>query len=149
MALNNKFLNNSAVSNRLGFKNFVRVCDNTTGSHIQGKKKSYGKLEIFKVKTETLNKYLIKGCLVKIDAEGSEVDILTSINKKYFKYTDFVLEINSRSNAKKIFKLSKNYKFNIFSQKVSWNLIKSEKELPSHHTEGSIFISHDEKINWY
>jgi len=38
VALNNKFLNNSAVSNRLGFKNFVRVCDNTTGSHIQGKK---------------------------------------------------------------------------------------------------------------
>jgi hypothetical protein len=35
----NVTVNNSAIFNKDGFKNFVRVCDNTTGSHIQGKKK--------------------------------------------------------------------------------------------------------------
>ena len=142
-------VNNSAIFNKDGFKNFVRVCDNTTGSHIQGKKMNpYGKLEIFKVKTENINKYLRKKCLVKIDAEGSEFDILKSIKKDYFKSVDFILEINNLKNAKEILKISKKYKFNIFSQKISWNLVKNIKDLPKHHTEGSIYISPDKEMSW-
>jgi FkbM family methyltransferase len=142
-------LNKTAISSEAGYKNFVRICDNTTGNHLQGKKKNlYGKLEIIKVKTEKISKYLIKGCLVKIDAEGSEFDILNSINKKFFQYVDFILEINNMLNDNEIFKLSKKYEFNIFSQKISWNLAKSLKDLPSHHREGSIFVTFDKLIEW-
>jgi FkbM family methyltransferase len=142
-------LNNTAISCEAGLKNFVRICDNTTGNHIEGKKKQlYGKLEIFKVKSEKVNKYLVKKSLVKIDAEGSELDILNSIKKFFFKYVDFILEINNAHNAKKIFELSKKYKFNIFSQKILWNLAKSYNDLPNHHREGSIFITSDKLIDW-
>jgi len=142
-------VNNTAISSEAGYKNFVRICDNTTGNHIQGKKKNlYGKLEIIKVKTEKISKYLIKECLVKIDAEGSELDILNSIDKKFYQHVDFILEINNMHNAKEIFKLSKKYKFNIFSQKNSWNLIKSLKDLPSDHREGSILITSEKLIKW-
>lgn len=142
-------VNNTAISSEAGYKNFVRICDNTTGNHIQGKKKNlYGKLEIIKVKTEKISKYLIEECLVKIDAEGSELDILNSIDKKFYQYVDFILEINNMHNAKEIFKLSKKYGFNIFSQKNSWNLIKSLKDLPSHHRDGSILITSEKLMKW-
>ena len=77
-------LNKMAISKSKGYKNFVRVCGNTTGNHLQGKKIPYGKLEIFKVKTDQLKKYLKGVNFVKIDAEGSEIDILAKLSKKKF-----------------------------------------------------------------
>lgn len=142
-------LYNSAVSDTNGNKTFVRVCDNTTGSHIIGKKKNpYGKLEKFKVKTVNLNNFLNGTCLVKIDAEGSEVDILKSIKKKYFIKNDYILEINNNKNASKIFNISKKNKTNVFSQKIGWKKVTSIKDLPVHHTEGSIIITYQKHLEW-
>lgn len=138
-----------AVSNKNGNKTFVRVCDNTTGSHIIGKKKNpYGKLEKFKVKTVNLNRFLNGTCLVKIDAEGSEVDILKSIKKENFLNNDYILEINNNKNALKIFNLSKKNKTNIFSQKIGWKKVGSINDLPIHHTEGSIIITCQKYLEW-
>ena len=138
-----------AVSNKNGKKTFVRVCDNTTGSHLIGKKKDpYGKLEKFKVKTVNLNKFLNGTCLVKIDAEGSEVDILKSIKKEKFVKNDFILEINNNKNALKIFTIAKNNKINIFSQKIGWKKVKTIKDLPIHHSEGSIILTDQNHLEW-
>jgi FkbM family methyltransferase len=138
-----------AVSNKNGNKTFVRVCDNTTGSHLIGKKKNpYGKLEKFKVKTVNLNRFLNGTCLVKIDAEGSEVDILKSIKKENFLNNDYILEINNSKNALKIFNLSKKNKTNIFSQKIGWKKVESINDLPIHHTEGSIIITYQKYLEW-
>lgn len=138
-----------AVSNKNGDKTFVRVCDNTTGSHLIGKKKNpYGKLEKFKVKTVNLNRFLNGTCLVKIDAEGSEVDILKSIKKENFLNNDYILEINNNKNALKIFNLSKKNKTNIFSQKIGWKKVGSINDLPIHHTEGSIIITCQKYLEW-
>ena len=138
-----------AVSNKNGDKTFVRVCDNTTGSHLIGKKKNpYGKLEKFKVKTVNLNRFLNGTCLVKIDAEGSEVDILKSIKKENFLNNDFILEINNNKNALKIFNISKKNKTNIFSQKIGWKKVGSINDLPIHHTEGSIIITYQKYLDW-
>ena len=138
-----------AVSNKNGDKTFVRVCDNTTGSHLIGKKKNpYGKLEKFKVKTVNLNRFLNGTCLVKIDAEGSEVDILKSIKKENFLNNDYILEINNNKNALKIFNLSKKNKTNIFSQKIGWKKVGSINDLPIHHTEGSIIITYQKYLDW-
>ena len=138
-----------AVSNKNGNKTFVRVCDNTTGSHLIGKKKNpYGKLEKFKVKTVNLNRFLNGTCLVKIDAEGSEVDILKSIKKENFLNNDYILEINNNKNALKIFNLSKKNKTNIFSQKIGWKKVESINDLPIHHTEGSIIITYQKYLEW-
>jgi FkbM family methyltransferase len=138
-----------AVSNKNGNKTFVRVCDNTTGSHLIGKKKNlYGKLEKFKVKTVNLNKFLNGNCLVKIDAEGSEVDILKSIKKENFLNNDYILEINNKKNAIKIFNLSKKNKTNIFSQKIGWKKVEFINNLPMHHTEGSIIITYQKCLEW-
>jgi hypothetical protein len=137
------------VSNKDGNKTFVRVCDNTTGSHLMGKKKNlYGKLEKFNVKTVNLNRFLNGTCLVKIDAEGSEVDILKSIKKKNFVFKDYILEINNNKNALKIFNLSKKNKTNIYSQKVGWRKVESVNDLPIHHTEGSIIITYQKYLEW-
>ena len=135
---------NSAISDKDGFKKFVKICDNTTGNHLLGKKKNlYGDLEIYKVKTKNINSYLYKNSLVKIDAEGSEVDILKTVKKKSFEDVDFILEVNNIKNARLILKMSKNKKFKIYSQKINWCLVKKLNDMPRHHSEGSILISRD------
>ena len=142
-------LHKFAVSDKNDKRLFVRVCDNTTGSHIIGKKKDpYGKLEKFIVKTVNINKYLNENSLVKIDAEGSEVDILKSIKKDKFIKSDFILEINNKKNASEIFAISKKNKVNIFSQKIGWKKVGKLKDLPIHHTEGSIIITNENNLDW-
>ena len=141
-------LNKMAISKSKGYKNFVRVCGNTTGNHLQGKKIPYGKLEIFKVKTDQLKKYLKGVNFVKIDAEGSEIDILAKLSKKNFINTEFMIELNSKENAKKLLKLSKNYNLNLFSQKIAWKKTSKIDDLPHHHSYGSVFVTVKNSMNW-
>lgn len=136
---------NKAVSNRSGQSVFTRILGNTTGSFLGNKKSdAYGKLKKFKVDVEHGKKIAGKFDLYKIDAEGSEIDILRCFKKSELKKSDFVMEISTEKNASELFNNFKHLK--IFSQKNSWKRVTKLDHLPTSHLEGSIIISED--INW-
>ena len=132
---------NSAVSNFSGQIQFTRILNNTTGSYIGNKKKSYGPVKKYKVNVINSKKLKNKYDLIKIDAEGSEGDILKNFNKKDFRNTDIVLEISTPKSKDKIWSIIKKNGLNVFSQKNSWRLVKNKVDLPSSHREGSVIIS--------
>ena len=136
---------NKAVSNRSGKSIFTRIIGNTTGSFIGSKKTAYGKLKKFQVNLQNAKLLSGKFDLYKIDAEGSEIDILSSFKRSDLKKSDFVMEISTKQNAEKLWK--KFRYLNIFSQKNSWKKIKKLEDIPTSHLEGSISISH--KKNWW
>ena len=82
--------------------------------------------------------------LYKIDAEGSEIDILKCFKKVDLKKSDFVMEISTEKNAKELWNKFKHLK--IYSQKNSWKRVTKLDHIPTSHLEGSIIIS--ESINW-
>ena len=80
-------LYNEAISDKVGeatLKNYIT----TTGSFLKDNKSAYGPIKKFKVKTNTI-KNLNKKLTLKIDAEGSEIDIL-SVWKKMISKMDVV-----------------------------------------------------------
>jgi len=136
---------NKAVSNKNGKANFTRILGNTTGSFIGNKKKAYGKLKKFKVNLENARNLVGKFDLYKIDAEGSEIDILRCFRSKDFRNSDFVMEISTEQNAKELWKYFKNLK--IYSQKNSWKRVSKPEHIPTSHLGGSIIIS--QKNRWW
>lgn len=136
---------NKAVSNSSRQSIFTRIEGNTTGSFLGNKKiGAYGKLKKFKVSVENGKKIAGKFDLYKIDAEGSEIDILKCFKKTDLKKSDFVMEISTKKNANELWKNFKNLK--IYSQKNSWKRVSKLDHIPTSHHEGSIIIS--ESINW-
>ena len=79
--------------------------------------------------------------LLKIDAEGSEIDILSVLEKEDFKKMDVVMEISTLANRKKLWTLKNKFKFNIYTQKKSWQKAINISCLPTSHREGSVFLS--------
>ena len=136
---------NKAVSNKKGKANFTRILGNTTGSFIGNKKTAYGKLKKFKVNLENAINLVGKFDLYKIDAEGSEIDILRCFKSNDFRKSDFVMEISTKQNAKELWKFFKNLK--MYSQKNSWKKISKFEHIPTSHLEGSIIIS--QKNKWW
>ena len=100
----------------------------------------------YKVKTLDSKKLRNKYDLIKIDAEGSEVDILNGFTKKDFKSTDFLIEISSDKNKKAIWSLKKKFNLKIYSQKNFWNRVNKIENLPNSYKEGTVFISNNNKF---
>ena len=123
----------------------TRILGNTTGSFIGNKKKAYGKLKKFKVNLENARNLVGKFDLYKIDAEGSEIDILRCFRSKDFRNSDFVMEISTEQNARALWKYFKNLK--IYSQKNSWKRVSKLEHIPTSHLGGSIIIS--QKNKWW
>jgi len=133
---------NTAVSNDAGTKEFVKVLGNTTGSHIAGSKSNlYGKLERFPVRTEPIRGIMRWAHLVKIDAEGHEREILLATKRSDWSGTDAMVEIQSRDNARAIFKHFKKMRVDLFSQKTNWQRVVSPDAMPNGYKEGSLFIT--------
>lgn len=133
---------NEAISNKVGEAKFTRIIDNTTGSFLNSNKKAYGPTKVFNVKTNTIRNLNINFDLIKIDAEGSEVDILSVLRKEDFKKIDIIMEISTVINRKKLWGMKEKFKFNIFSQKNGWQIAKNINALPITHREGSVFLSY-------
>ena len=130
-----------AVANYTGNADFTRIVNNTTGSYIGDKKESYGPTEIIKV--NVINAEVLSGKydFIKIDAEGSEFDILRNFKTKDFKKTDFMIEISTELSRKNLWKMMKKNKLKFYSQKKSWDRVKKITDLPTSHREGAVFIS--------
>ena len=101
--VSNVEINQRAVSNRKGKAKFVRVVGNTTGSHLEGAKDSYGDLEHFEVEVEDFRKIIDWADFLKIDVEGHEATLICSTVKDHWAGVDAVLEIGNMENAAKIF----------------------------------------------
>jgi len=134
-------LNEMAVSNYTGNADFTRIINNTTGNYILNKKSSYGPKEKLKVKVIDAKKLCGKYDLIKIDAEGSEADILHQFDKSEFNKTDFILEVTTESSAENLWKKINKDNLKAYAQKISWERIKKIEDLPTSWREGSVIIS--------
>ena len=147
--VNNVTLFNSAVSDKDGIANFVRVIGNTTSSHLKGSKdNAYGDLENISVKTINIDSVFKDTDFIKMDVEGAESLIIQSTTSDHWKKTEMILEVGSPRNASEIFNHLNKIKINSFSQKNGWQIVKTIADLPQNYKEGSLFISNNEFMNW-
>ena len=138
----NTFIHNQAVSTADGQAEFIRVKNNLTGSHLAGAKKSpYGELENFWIPTVNIVKIMASSDLMKMDVEGSEAEIILATSSKDWQEVDALIEIGSSTNSEIIFKHFNKIGVSMYSQKNSWRLVTKIDQLPTHHTEGSVFCS--------
>jgi len=140
---------NTAVSDKAGEAEFIRVLGNTTSSHIAGAKADpYGELEKFIVKTEAIGSVIDWADLIKLDAEGQEKKILLSINRKQWLQTDALVEIESEKNAEAIYDHFAEMDVNLFSQKMNWQKVRETSDMPVSYREGTLFVSCKETMPW-
>jgi len=135
---------NLAISDFDGHAGFVRVVDNTTASHLLGSKSSaYGPLDEFSVKVNRLDSQLAVGemTLGKLDIEGSEASALASISPEKWENFDAIVEVTNHKNATEIMEMCLRLQLKIFSQKISWQNVRSISDMPYNYKEGSIIIS--------
>ncbi len=145
--LKNISLVKKAVDTKIGNVVFTKIINNTTGSFIKNaKKKTYGPIKQFKVKTEKFSNILKWADLIKMDVEGLEADLLKSIKSKNLKNKEIILEVGSKVNAKKILGYSKVNKYNLYSQKTGWKKVKNFGDMPVSYKDGSIIISLEDKL---
>ncbi len=142
-------LHRAAVSITDGEMEFVRVLGNTTGSHLAGAKANpYGDLERFKVKVEAALPHLQWADLAKIDIEGHEAALLTSLPAEIWLSTDAVMEIGTAANAEAIYNYLSATSVNMFAQKTGWNKVQSLADMPTSHRDGSLFLTGKTAMPW-
>lgn len=139
----------AAVARENGMLEFVRVLGNTTGSHVAGAKKDpYGELEVLEVPAVGVADAIAGKDLVKMDVEGLEVDLLTSLDSSRFASLDMVCEVGTPENAKIIWNHFKDSGVNLFSQKSGWARVTNLDGMPRSYKEGSLFLSCLDEMPW-
>lgn len=138
--INNVEVHACAVSDNTGEEEFVRVCGNTTSSHLKGSKIPYGPTETFRVPVLHFGD-LPRADLIKVDIEGAEARALCTTNESFWQYTDAVVEVGNENTARRIFDHMNKIKASIYSQKTGWSRVYDYCEMPTSYKEGSIFIS--------
>lgn len=132
----------SAVSDHMGKANFLRLRGNTTGSHLAGAKPNpYGEIDTFEVALAPFVDIASKVDFAKVDAEGHEAVIVTSLPAEQWASLDVMLEIGSVENAVQIFDYCQKSGVNILTQKTGWARAASASDLPTSHRDGSAFIT--------
>lgn len=126
-----------AVSNRSGTATFVRVNNNTTGSHLEGDKSSYGPVERFEVDVVDCRPLFEWADFAKIDCEGHEAELLTTVSNDK---TEFMVEIGNLRNAERIFEHFNSLAIGMWSQKTGWKRVEGLGDMPCHHSQGMLFI---------
>lgn len=128
---------------------FTRVLGNTTGSHITGAKTNpYGELDQIEVAATPFRNLLLEHDLVKLDVEGFEARLLTSVSDDELGSTDVIGEIGTSENAEQIFNRFHGSSINLFSQKNGWGRVHAVDEMPTSHREGSFFLSSKYEMPW-
>jgi FkbM family methyltransferase len=129
---------------------FVRVLGNTTSSHVAGAKEPYGELERFQVESEDVVSALTGADLVKMDVEGLEAKLLSSLLEEISidELPDIIMEIGNPYNAKKILDLAETKNLTLFSQQVNWNIVEDLRQMPKNYKEGSVFMTSKGRMIW-
>jgi FkbM family methyltransferase len=140
---------NMAVSNQSGSAEFVRVCGNTTGSHLAGAKLNpYGKLDRFEVCLAEFTSLIRNVDLVKMDVEGHEKIILLATTRDDWKNADLFVEIENADNRQAVFNHFADIGLNMFSQKANWRKAANVADLPKSYREGMLFASTKDSMPW-
>ena len=130
-------LDGVAVSNRTGRATFVRVSNNTTGSHLEGEKTPYGPVERFEVGLVDCRPLFAWADFAKIDCEGHEATILECVTNKN---CEFMVEVTNLRNAERIFGHFHELGMGMWAQKLGWGLVEGLGDMPAHHSQGHLFI---------
>lgn len=139
----------AAVSKLDGEMEFVRVVNNTTGSHLAGAKANpYGPLDRFTVPVCAFAPLAAAADLAKVDAEGHEVTILTSVPAETWSQLDVLVEIGTAENAAVVFDHFNALKVGLYPQKIGWERATKVDHLPTSHREGTLFVSRRDGLPW-
>lgn len=132
----------AAVSDRDGSMVFVRVLDNTTGSHLAGAKDSYGPRERFAVRTVDCRPLLAWADFAKIDCEGHEAALLLTTVPETWEGLDVLLEVGSEHAAAAIY-THLHGRAPMWAQKIGWQRVTGFLDMPTHHSHGSLFVGRE------
>lgn len=139
----------SAVSEKVGTMQFVRVLGNTTSSHLAGAKANpYGELERFDVAVEDIRDIAESVDLFKIDAEGHEAVLLRALSDDAWMRVDAFVEIGTPENARAVYDRFADSGIHIFAQKRGWAPATSLADVPVSYKEGGVFISAKPAMPW-
>ena len=129
-----------AVSNRSGRATFVRVSNNSTGSHLEGLKASYGPVERFEVDLVDCRPLIAWADFAKVDCEGAEADILETVTNDR---CEFMVEVSDLRNAERIFEHFHSLAIGMWAQKSGWGKVEALGDMPCHHSHGMLFIGRE------
>ena len=155
--LHNLKLNNSAtvtlaqaaVSDESGTLEFVRVLGNTTSSHLAGAKdNAYGELKKFPVTVEAIAEIMEVVDFVKMDVEGQEKTIILGTETEHWRNTDMMVEVGTEENAVAIYGHLQKIGVRAFAQKLGWGEVISLDDMPTHYTQGSLFVTQKSEMPW-
>jgi FkbM family methyltransferase len=156
--LNNISLNNlgekvileeKAIGAETGQDFFTRIKNNTTGSHISGSKDIIsGPTDSFKVEIVGINSLLDQPSFSKMDVEGLEAKILQAISFSSWGSTSILVEVGNKLNAKAIWDVSTKHNLKVQSQLSNWSAVRDESEIPSHYSDGLLFITGGDGEVW-
>lgn len=141
-------LHQAGVSDQSGQLEFVRVKGNTTASHIAGSRGFHGDVDRFQVKTVTFQELGELPDFMKIDVEGHEKNIITSLPLEKWKKIDAIVEVHTEDNRDAIFNYFKGTGIEVFSQKINWEPARRPQDMPQSNKEGNIFISAKKAMPW-
>ena len=137
-------LNKKAVAEKSGKMKFIIMQNNTTANNLVSAKRTlYGKMKKIDVNCVSFNKAINKCDLVKIDVEGYESKLFSSLNiKNYNNKTDFIIEIHNKFNALRLFNfVNKSQVFKMFKIKgTSLIKINSYRTFPKNTKDGHLFL---------
>ena len=83
-----------------------------------------------------------------MDAEGQEKTIILGTETKHWQNTDMIVEIGSEENAVAIFDHLHKIGVRAFAQKLGWAEVISLSDMPTHYTQGSLFLTLKSKMHW-
>lgn len=140
---------NKAVSDKSGTSEFIRLLDNTTGSHLAGAKcNPYGGMQKFTVELESSTSAFDNCDLIKVDAEGHEKQILLNIGALTWEKLDALVEVGSLENANAIFSHFTYLGINLFAQLHNWQRVVTAEQMPKSYKDGSLFITSKSSMPW-
>ncbi len=132
----------AAVSTSDGTARFVRLHNNLTGNHLEGYKNSYGPKDTVLVPTVDCRKLWPGADFAKIDSEGNEADLCSTLTVQDMKHLDLVLEVRNEANAMSIYRHFTELDVPMWSQKYEWCQVKAFSHMPHVNRQGSLFVGH-------
>ncbi len=139
----------AAVSVGDGTAEFLRLHGNRTGSHLAGAKANpYGEIERFSVELKAFQPIIEWSDLLKIDVEGHEAKLIASTDRAVWEKADAMMEVGSTENAAVVFAHLQKLGINMYAQKLGWQQAHSLSGIPTSHREGSLFVTHRNKMPW-
>ena len=136
-----------AISDTSGEFNFVRVKGNTTASHIAGSRNYYGEVDKINVSAITFADIGFLPDLMKMNIEGYEAKVITSIPMTVWRSIDCFVALHNEEVKKSIYEYFNGTDINLFSQKIGWEKVYVIEELAL-EKEGYVFISGNNEMPW-